>query len=400
MEDKLRLNNKLYGGFEGIIGRHDFFLNWVYITSIGLIFYTPATIWFMTNCETMEDVFNINKMFLTSPIMLKLWLLAGLIAVSFLLVSNIFRRLNDINGQVKNTMNIVVSSVMVLIAFSTYLLPIYISFLPSCLSFIILLVLFVKKGAITSKYPYDVTKVFNWGAFLGTWIWGLFNKSYIPLWYILLHYTPWGFYFALVCGLKGNEWAFKNKKWDDVKAFNRSQEKQTAFWAIFIAIIAPILTVLIVAGLVIALASFGAKYAKEHPEAAKKEVKTIEQKLEDWSLSYFESYEITKDENKFYVLESDWKFYDFTDKKNILEMAASVSAEKRRKAYDDTVDKSKPACERKYFSKSSELPRTKIYGKNTGKLLGEFVLDEDTMENASAMDIIKAAMKAYRFYKP
>ena len=52
------------------------------------------------------------------------------------------------------------------------------------------------------------------------------------------------------------------------------------------------------------------------------------------------------------------------------------------------------------FSKSTELDRTKIYGSDTGKLLGEFVMDDKALENASFKEAMKAVFKAYRFYNP
>ncbi len=52
------------------------------------------------------------------------------------------------------------------------------------------------------------------------------------------------------------------------------------------------------------------------------------------------------------------------------------------------------------FSKSTELDKTKIYGSKTGKLLGEFVMDDKAFENASFKEAMKAAFKAYRFYNP
>ena len=67
--------------------------------------------------------------------------------------------------------------------------------------------------------PYDYKKEFNWGAFFGTWIWGLFNKSYKTLWMLLLWCTPWGLLFAIYCGIKGNEWAGKNRDWDNLEKF-------------------------------------------------------------------------------------------------------------------------------------------------------------------------------------
>ena len=53
---------------------------------------------------------------------------------------------------------------------------------------IIGLFLMIKKGAVTGTYPVDPVFKFNWGAFFGTWIWGLFNKTYITLFEILLFF--------------------------------------------------------------------------------------------------------------------------------------------------------------------------------------------------------------------
>jgi len=66
----------------------------------------------------------------------------------------------------------------------------------------------------------------NWGAFLLTWIWGLGNNTFIaflmfvpfvniPMWFIL--------------GVKGSAWAWRNKRWESVEAFKRTQRK----WAMW-----------------------------------------------------------------------------------------------------------------------------------------------------------------------
>jgi len=60
----------------------------------------------------------------------------------------------------------------------------------------------------------------NWGAFFLTWIWGIGNKSYISLWALIPFLN---FIWMLVCGVKGNEWAWKNKQWSSIDEFHRVQ---------------------------------------------------------------------------------------------------------------------------------------------------------------------------------
>ena len=68
-------------------------------------------------------------------------------------------------------------------------------------------------------------KGWSWGAFLLHWIWGIFNNTFIAF----LTWVPFfGFIFMFVLGVKGNEWAWKNKTWKDVEDFKSTQKK----WAI------------------------------------------------------------------------------------------------------------------------------------------------------------------------
>ena len=54
----------------------------------------------------------------------------------------------------------------------------------------------------------------NWGAFLFSWIWSLGNSVWIGL-LALIPYV--GFIMHFVLGVKGNKWAWENKKWDSVE---------------------------------------------------------------------------------------------------------------------------------------------------------------------------------------
>ncbi len=60
----------------------------------------------------------------------------------------------------------------------------------------------------------------NWGAFLLNWIWAIGNS----VWIGLLALVPYaGFIMAIVLGVKGNEWAWRYKRWDSVEHFKRTQ---------------------------------------------------------------------------------------------------------------------------------------------------------------------------------
>ncbi len=93
----------------------------------------------------------------------------------------------------------------------------------------------------------DEIKGWSWGAFGWTWIWGLGNSTYLALIAIV---PGLGFIMQIVLGIKGNEWAWKNKKWDSVEHFKKVQRT----WArvFFIAIGIPLfilLSVAVLAGL-------------------------------------------------------------------------------------------------------------------------------------------------------
>ena len=390
MSEDLRLNTKLFG-FDGIIGRRDYFLNIVLICSISLFFTLPYMGWVYSHIETLGDLLDFVGIFSNSPILLKLWFLLGTASVSILSASNIFRRLNDINGQVNTAANVICAAIGILAAFSM-ILPVGLSLILLFISFILGLFLLFKTGKITSKFPYDFQKEFNWGAFIATWLWGLFNKSYKTLWSLLLGFTPWGIYFQLYCGLKGNEWAFKNKKCTDVEKFNRSQEKQTTIFLILSFIVVPFIYMLIVAGIIGLLVFSAADEVKSDPQKAKSSVEKLDNMLNSIGSLYFERHEITDTENKYYVFDDNWGG-SFSEKKDMLGMAATLAANERSKEF-----KAKNPNKHKSFSKTSELPRTKIYSARTGQLLGEFVMDKKVYENGSFKDFMKASLSAYRFY--
>ncbi|MDH5324679.1 MAG: hypothetical protein OEZ68_07695 [Gammaproteobacteria bacterium] len=86
-------------------------------------------------------------------------------------------------------------------------------------------------------------KGWSWGAFLLNWIWAIGNKTWVGL----LAFLPYiGFVVAIVLGIKGREWAWKNKRWDSLEHFNRVQKKWSV-WAL-------VLTGIMIVGMVLAIA--------------------------------------------------------------------------------------------------------------------------------------------------
>jgi hypothetical protein len=72
----------------------------------------------------------------------------------------------------------------------------------------------------------------SWGAFFLNWIWAAFNRTYIGL----LALVPYvGFIMAIVLGVKGREWAWKNKRWESVEHFNAVQ-RRWSFWGVVLTL--------------------------------------------------------------------------------------------------------------------------------------------------------------------
>jgi hypothetical protein len=74
-------------------------------------------------------------------------------------------------------------------------------------------------------------KGWSWGAFLLNWIWAIGNRTWIGL-LSLLPYI--GFIFSITLGIKGREWAWRNKRWDSLEHFNRVQKKWSVWGLVLV----------------------------------------------------------------------------------------------------------------------------------------------------------------------
>ena len=69
---------------------------------------------------------------------------------------------------------------------------------------------------------------------LMNWIWGLGNKTYIAL---LMFVPIVNFVMPFVLGAKGNEWAWRNRRWDSIEHFQATQRKW-AKWGVVLVLVA------------------------------------------------------------------------------------------------------------------------------------------------------------------
>lgn len=76
-----------------------------------------------------------------------------------------------------------------------------------------------------AEIPKEI-KGWNWGACLLVWIWGIGNRVWLSFLVFIPYLGPLVMPFVL--GAKGSEWAWKNKRWDSIEHFRKTQ--RTWMW--------------------------------------------------------------------------------------------------------------------------------------------------------------------------
>ena len=80
----------------------------------------------------------------------------------------------------------------------------------------------------------DQIRKWNWGAFSLNVIWGICNKTYLPL----LCLVPFvNIVMVFICGIYGNEWAWKNGCYKSVDEFSRVQKTWNRVGLVFFFIV-------------------------------------------------------------------------------------------------------------------------------------------------------------------
>ena len=395
LENKEQITNKPTGEFDinnelfanrGVIGRREFIINFALLNLYCSFFFMPFIIWVIGNAN-YHDYLNLNKLYFAAPFSIQL---LYLFAAAFMLVvgiSNIKRRLNDIFGKINMPARIVTFSIFVLCVCSIFL-PFLFGAVLGILNVILILFLFFKKGQITSKLPHNPLKAFNFGAFFGTWIWGLFNKSYKTLWMLLLGLTPYGFYYALYCGFKGNRWAYEATKAEDEVQFIEKQKTQgiifTALYLVFSFLFAPVILFMGTLGATMTIFSSNTQKTKER-------IEQLDEFINELATSYFVSYTIADDKNEFYVEEVFWETRGLEEKMKLFQLAANIASQEK----NSRIGKDKFSG-RTY--KYKEMNKTKIYGSKTRQLIAEYYFDNSNFDKGFAHSY-KEMMKAYKFHE-
>ena len=94
-----------------------------------------------------------------------------------------------------------------------------------------------SPSAPAPDYVPSEIKKWNWGAFTFSIFWGIGNYNYLPLLCLIPFFN---FIWIFVCGAKGNEWAWKSGKFNNVEDFLAVQEtwSRAGFVSFIISLIA------------------------------------------------------------------------------------------------------------------------------------------------------------------
>ena len=376
----IKINKKLLG-FTGCIGRRDYFLNFLYLSLITSILSAPMSYWFTIKPQNLFEIFNITSMINSAPVSVIFFYLLACAISMVVGVGLVSRRLSDIWGKEIDWQILVCAIGLNFISYYCVFNLNPMTTLLMMITFLCNLAILFTIGKVTSQFPHNPLLQFNWGAFWGTWIWGLINKSYKTLWSFLFWIIPvGGLTWSLICGMRGNEWAFRNTKALGLRSFNEGQRKQAVFWnclAGFLIFIFPFVLAFLIVGTTVS-------YAIKNPEGMEKINNSLEKVMTTLIDMRFESYEINEDENKFYISPNEWVGMTFDEKMDSLKGASEFSAMKKREEKNG-----------KYYSKSTEMKITKIYSSYNGELLGSFDFNEE--EFTDFKSTMKSLMKSVYF---
>jgi hypothetical protein len=105
-----------------------------------------------------------------------------------------------------------------------------------------------------SPVPLEI-RGWSWGGFLLTWIWGIGNNVWIAFVALasIIPYVGWvaSLTMSIILGIRGNEWAWQNKRWESVEQFKQTQ-RRWMWWGVT-SLVANIVLALAVAVLLVSL---------------------------------------------------------------------------------------------------------------------------------------------------
>ena len=357
--------NKKFFSLRGVLNRRNFFVNLLIIELIESLLVTPVVYLMFFKPEIMQAFSAAPR-----PIWVSLMMVVLGLVNSVLLFPSVVRRIRDILGDEDDNKISVISAVLTVIMFIVYT-PLGTSFFGSWLTLFVMVSLLFWQGKISGERQKSEIIKFNWGAFWGTWIWGLLNKSFVTLWILPLLFTAGWFPFMLLCGFRGNEWAYEKNsdKYENVEKFHKTQFKQSAilFFVMPIVVVATSIGISAIMSRSIALCS------KSHPDFNKK----IETKFNNYQINSieaaFDKIELNKDEYKFYLDPEDWQSVGTTIKISIFKNAMGYVLIKNNKSSINVED---------YVESIDLLNKIKLYSTFNNEELGAFSLKPEEVKTA------------------
>lgn len=387
-------NNKLFS-FEGVINRRNYIVNILLVeTIIQALIATPLLILIFKSNNLTALLLGGSSM----PFWFNIVLCLSSFISSVMYLPSIVRRIRDITGEsqkekVKNFS--IITLIILLIGIPASVTSNVLPGLFRIIGLCILITLACIKGSVTGQLPKSNIAKFNWGAFIGTWIWGLFNKSYKTLWALPLTFTMGALPFFIVCGLKGNEWSYENNANREIEDFHAWQKKQTVIWAI----LAPVLTILLFVTLSINFYKSMTKYIENHPDFTQKAMEYYINTESKAALATFDKIELNENEYRFYINPKKWKNASYQEKIAFFDMADSYVILKNYKkenlvqAFSNT-------------SLNKILNNIKIYSTFNNELLGEFTNSSEEVKRLVIQikndpqkkeEILKIIRNGYKF---
>ena len=376
--------NRKFLALNGVLGRRDFIVNCVLVELIEALFVLTPVLY---ACIFLSDFRAIILGEATRPLWFMLiQCIVGIVSTA-LYFPSVVRRIRDIVGEEDDNKIFLISSVISVIIFMGYT-PVANSFLGAWVLLFTLLSLIFKAGKITSQKPQSEIIKFNWGAFFGTWVWGLINKVKRPLFILPLLLTIAWVPFMLLCGLKGNEWAYKNnrEKFENVDLFHIAQKTQ----AVFLSILSPIVGFLSVVGITVLLLVSLKAYAKLNPQLPVWFKNYAQQVQIDAAESMFEKIEEDNGVYKFYLEPDDWGEIVTSNlfRQNVMKNAIAYAILKKT---DDNYSL------KSLLSNLEVVNSVKIYSEFNNEVLAEVNIDpvkaSELLEKIDDVSVQKEALK-------
>lgn len=394
MSENYFKENRKFIGFDGVLGRRDFIVNFLTVELIeGLIWYIPSLIVLLLKPDLLSKMFD---MLISGPVQKPILLIVGMAVLGLISVSlyysSIVRRVRDILGEEDDNRVYLIASVLAVICYMGYT-PVGFFFLAKWIVLFTLLYLICWSGKITANKPENSIVKFNWGAFWGTWIWGLMNKTPITLWAIPLSLTVGIVPFMLICGLKGNEWAYDKSTEDvNIKSFHNKQANfATAFNLTFPIII---LAFFMFTGIFTYVGI--TQYSKVNPNFVDGLNVLFVKNQEYVAETSFDNIDLENGEYKFYFDPEDWSLLPKYTKISFFKSAIDyVVIRTDKDLYLSVASKDKSLREKRFKKFLEVAQNTKIYSTFNNEVLAEYQIEE-SVEKELLEDFSKNPKSVYK----